>query len=350
MKYEINGYNVFFIILVTFFISAFLIPLIMRLAKHIGAMDIPKDNRRMHTKPMPKMGGLAIFLAFLAGYIFFAPVSAQMNSILIASIILVILGIADDIKPLGALPQFIVQIIAASVVVFYGGIYLPQVSAFGLHLNFGIWGYPLAVIFIVSVMNIMNFIDGIDGLSSGIASIYFTTIAVIAFILNRHGGLDVILCLLMLGSTLGFLIHNFEPAKIYIGEAGIMFLGLMIAVIALLGFKAATVTTLFVPILILFLPIMDTFLAIIRRILKGEKIWSPDKQHMHHQLYNLNKSVRKTVLTMYGISILCAAISVFYALGNNQLAILLYIILMLVLLFLIWKTDILFQKQEKSQK
>lgn len=350
MNWEINDHNIFLMIGATFIISVILVPLIKKVAEHIGAMDIPKDNRRVHDKPMPKMGGVAVFLAFLAGYMFFGKPSAQMNSILIAGILVVLLGIIDDIKPLNALSQFIIQVIAACIVVFYGGIYLPQISAFGLHLNFYGWGYSLAVIFIVSVMNIINLIDGLDGLSSGIASIYYATIAILALILNRHGGLDIILCLIMLGATLGFLVHNFHPAKIFIGEAGTMFLGLMIAVIALLGFKATTVTTLFVPVLILFLPIMDTFLAIIRRLLNGKKPWTPDKEHVHHQLLKLNKSVKKTVLIMYGISILCSAISIFYSLGDNQLAIILYIVLMAVIFFLIFKTEILFNQQKVSSK
>jgi len=345
MSWEFNDHNVFLILLVTFFTSVMLVPVVKHIAHHIGAIDRP-GKRKIHKKAMPRLGGLAIFFAFLTGYILFAEATEQMNAILIGGFVLVLLGICDDIKPFKARYKFLVQIIAASIVVLYGHIYMSSITAFGIHINFGVWGYPLAVLFIVAVINAINLIDGLDGLAAGTGVIYFTAIAIIAFALNRVGGLDIILCLLMLGATLGFLVYNFHPAKIFMGDTGSMFLGYMIAVIALLGFKTATLTSLFVPILILFLPIFDTFLAIFRRLLKGENIGAPDKEHVHHQLLKLNKSTKKTVLIMYGINILCAAISVFFALGDNQLAIMLYIGLITVIFLLILKTEVLFSKQK----
>lgn len=344
MQLTINGHHILLIVGITFFASIILVPIIKILARHVGAIDVPNE-RKVHTKITPRLGGLAIFLSFLTGYIFFGELSTQMISILIGSFLIIILGIFDDIKPIKARFKFLVQIIAASIVVLYGHIYLDDISAFGFYLNFGWWGYPLSIIFITAIINAINFIDGLDGLAAGISSIYFTTIAIIAFILNRIGGIDIVLSLLMLGSTLGFLIYNFNPASIFMGDTGSMFLGFMIAIISLLGFKAATVTSLIVPILILFLPIMDTILAIFRRLIKGENIGAPDKEHIHHQLLKLNKSTKKTVFIMYGISILCAAISIFYALGDNNLAILLYIGLLIIITFVILKTDILFRQK-----
>lgn len=346
MEWTVNGYHILMIVGVTFLTSIILVPIIKNLANHVGAVDIP-DKRKVHTVNTPRMGGLAIFLSFLIGYILFADVSTQMISILIGSFLIVLLGILDDIKPIKARYKFIVQVIAASVVVLYGNIQLTEIGAFGININFGILSCPLTIIFITGIINAINFIDGLDGLAAGISSIYFATIAVIAFILNRIGGLDIILCLLMLGSTLGFLIYNFNPASIFMGDTGSMFLGFMIAVISLLGFKAATVTSLFVPILILLLPLLDTVFAIFRRILKGENIGIPDKEHIHHQLLKLNKSTTKTVFIMYGISALCAAISIFYTLGDNNKAIVLYIALLMVISFLIFKTEILFKPKKK---
>ncbi len=349
MKWIINDNHVLWIILLTFIASLLIVPVIRAIAKHIGAIDKP-DDRKVHTKITPRLGGLGIFSSFLIGYIFFAETSVQMLSILMGGFLIILLGIFDDIKPIKARYKFLVQMIAASIVVFYGNIYLPELSAFGIQLNFGNFGYPIAMIFIVAIINAINFIDGLDGLAAGICSIYFLTISVIALILNRLGGLDTVLSLIMLGATLGFLFYNFHPASIFMGDTGSMFLGFMISIIALLGYKAATVTSLFVPILILFLPILDTIFAIIRRMLKGENIGAPDKEHLHHQLLKLNKSVTKTVLIMYGISILCSAISIFYALGDNKQAIILYFVLMLIIVALIFKTDILFRQSEKSRK
>ena len=345
MNLEINGHNVLWIITLTFLVSVLLTPIVKILANHIGAVDKP-DKRKVHTKPTPRLGGLAIFISFVVGYILFLENSIQTTSILIGCLIIVLLGIFDDIKEIKARYKLIVQILAASVVVCYGGIYLPELSAFGIHLVFGNFGYPLAILFIVAIINAINLIDGLDGLAAGISSIYFLTISILAFMLKRLGGLDLTLSLIMLGSTLGFLVYNFNPALIFMGDTGSMFLGYIIAIIALLGYKATTVTSLFVPMLIILLPILDTILAVLRRILKGENIGAPDKEHIHHQLLKLNKSPRKTVFIMYGISLLCAAISIFYSLGDNKLAILLYIALLFVIVFLIFKTDILFKQKE----
>ena len=342
VSFEVNGNNIFLIVLTTFIASLILVPIIKKLAVHIGAMDIPNE-RKVHTKPMPRLGGLAIFLSFLLGYILFGELTSQMISILIGGFILIIVGICDDIKPLKASYKFIGQLIAGIIVVFYGNISLPTLGIFGLKLNFGIVGYPLALLFIVAIINAINLIDGLDGLASGTSSIFFLAVSIIAFFLHRINGLDVTLSLIMLGATLGFLVYNFYPAKIFMGDTGSMFLGFMISVIALLGYKSTTVTSLIVPIIILFLPILDTLFAVLRRLIKGESIGKPDKQHIHHQLLNLNKSVRKTVLIMYAFNLICAAISVFYALGDNMLAIVLYIILIVVTIILVFKTDILFE-------
>lgn len=348
MSYIVNNHNVFLILLTTLISSLILVPIVKKIANHIGAIDYPNE-RKVHKKPIPRLGGLAIFLSFLIGYIFFGQVTTQMISILIGSFIIIILGICDDVKPVPARYKFLVQIIAACIVVFYGQIYIDMISFFGLEIEFGNWGYPLAVLLIVSIINAINLIDGLDGLAAGTSSIFFLTISVIAFYLDRLNGLDVILCLIMLGSTLGFLAYNFNPASIFMGDTGSMFLGFMISVTALLGYKGATVTSLIIPILILFLPILDTILAIFRRLLKGENIGAPDKEHLHHQLLKLNKSTKKTVLIMYAFNMLCALISILYALGDNKLAILLYSVLLIITLILIFKTDILFKHNQKDK-
>lgn len=348
MSYIVNGHNVFLILLTTLMSSLILVPIVKKVAHHIGAIDYPNE-RKVHKKPIPRLGGLAIFLSFLIGYMCFGQVTTQMISILIGSFVIIVLGICDDIKPVPARYKFLVQTIAACIVVFYGHIYIDMVSIFGLEIVFGAWGYPLAVLLIVSIINAINLIDGLDGLAAGTSSIFFLTISVIAFYLDRLNGLDVILCVIMLGSTLGFLAYNFNPASIFMGDTGSMFLGFMISVTALLGYKGATVTSLIIPILILFLPILDTILAIFRRLLKGENIGAPDKEHLHHQLLKLNKSTKKTVLIMYAFNLLCALISILYALGDNKLAILLYSILLIITLILIFKTDILFKHNKKDK-
>ncbi len=349
MNLEVNGHNIFFIVFITFLTSAVLVPFIKKCAIHVGAMDIPNE-RKVHKKPMPRLGGLAIFASFLLGYMLFARTSVQMLSILIGGFIIVLTGIFDDIKRVPAKIKFVMQIVAACVVVFYGNIVLNHVDILGLNLDFPTpLNYLITIFFIVGISNTINLIDGLDGLSSGVSSIYFATIAIIAFILNKMQGLDTILSLIMLGATLGFLIHNFYPAKIFVGDTGSYFLGFTISVIALLGFKATTLTSLIIPIIILAIPIFDTALAILRRLLKGEGIMQPDKDHFHHQLLKMKFSVRTSVLIIYGINILFASVSIFFVLGDSKIAIALYVILMLLLLFLVLKTDILFEHDQKKK-
>ena len=349
MKLVVNEHNVFVIIIVTLLTSLVLVPIVKKIATHVGAMDQP-NARKIHKIPMPRLGGLAIYLAFLFGYILYGEVSTQMLSILIGSFLLVLVGFIDDINPVKARYKLIVQIIAATIVVVYGDLSFTEISILGNKIYFSkIFGSLLSIIFIVAITNAINLIDGLDGLAAGISSIYFLTIAIIAFILNRIGGLDVIISLIMLGATLGFLIHNFPPAKIFMGDSGSLVLGFMISVIALLGYKVTTFTSLIVPILILAIPIFDTIFAILRRLLKGQNIGVADKEHFHHQLLKMRYSPTKSILIIYAIDIAFAAVSIFYILGDNQIAIAIYIALMILLLFVVLKTDILFDHSKKKQ-
>ena len=346
MQLEISGNSILIITMFTFIVSLILVPLVIRIAFHVNAIDEPNE-RKVHEVPMPRLGGLAIFLSFIFGSMFFVEPSKKMLAILLGGFIIILLGIADDIKPVKARYKFLFQLIGAAVVVIYGDISLSNISAFGINIAFGELSHLVAIIFIVGIINAINLIDGLDGLAAGISSIYFLTISIIGLMLTNTVGIEIVLCLLMLGATLGFLVYNFYPAKIFMGDTGSMFLGYMIAIIALLGFKAATFTSLLIPILLLFLPIIDTLFAIFRRLLKGENIGTPDKEHLHHQLLKLNKSPKKTVLIMYGISILCSIISILYTIGNNRLAMLLYIALIIAFSILAFTTDILFKQRKK---
>ncbi len=350
MNIRVNNFNIFLIIAVTFLISVILTPITKKIANHIGAIDYP-NSRKIHKTPKPRLGGLAIYISFILGYALFGEVNTQMISIFIGGFIIILLGLIDDIKSVPARYKFIVQLIVAIFVVLYGQIYFSEITFLGLKIYINKYiSYILSSIFIVAITNSINIIDGLDGLAAGISSIYFLTIAIIAFILNRIGGLDIILSIIMLGATLGFLPYNFPPAKIFMGDTGSLFLGYMISIIALLGFKIATITSLIVPLCILGIPIFDTVLAIFRRLLKHKNIGIADKEHFHHQLLKLKYSPIASILIIYFVDILFASVSIFFVLGDTKMAIFLYVALMIMLLFLILKTDILYEHKNKKEK
>ncbi len=347
MNFIVNGYNVFIIILTTFLTSLILTHLMIKISKNMNIMDIPNE-RSVHKKPTPLLGGIAIFLSFLFGFILFGNQNPLMISILIASFLILLLGIFDDIKPIKARYKFVIHILVALIVVFYGGLKLTHVDIFSLSLNFK-WMSPyITILIIVGIINAVNLIDGLDGLCAGISSIYFLTIGVIALILNKFNGLDIILSFIMLGSTLGFLVFNFPPAKIFMGDTGSTFLGLMISVIMLLGFKTVTLTSLLIPLVLLILPITDTLFAIIRRALNKKPIGQADKEHIHHQLLK-HLSTRKTILVIYIVDLIFSVVSIFYAIGKKKEMIIFYILLMFILLYLVFKTNVIFKKKENKK-
>ena len=340
------------IILFTMLISFLTTPIVKKIAVHINALDMP-EARKVHKKPMPRLGGLAIFFAFLMGYMFFGENTIQMNSILIGSFIILLTGIIDDIHSLSPKDKLVGQLLSAGVIAFYGEILLSNITFFGMNIQFGLLSYPITIMFIVACMNIINLIDGLDGLASGISAIFFMTIIVICFFLGRTIGLDYIITLIMLGSTLGFLIHNFYPAKIFLGDSGAMFLGFIISVISLLGFKGTILTSVFIPLLILAVPILDTLFAILRRFVHHQKITDADKLHLHHQLLGMKFSHRNTVLIIYGVNILFAIASIFYLLGeqvNIYIRIGIYFILFGLVFWFVNTTNIITEKQIQLPK
>lgn len=335
-------------VLIPFLFVLWITPLIGKIAVMINAVDIP-GGRHIHKKITPKLGGLGIFLGFLLGYMIFGTTSEIMNSILIGSFIIIIVGVIDDIVDLPAYIQFIGQLAAACVITFYGNILLSDISAFGLYLKFGIFTYPLTIFFIVGAINCINLIDGLDGLSGGISSIYYLTIGIITVFSGKYQ-LDFVLTFVMLGSTLGFLVHNFTPASIFAGDCGTNFMGFIIAVIALLGFKNVTMTSLIIPLLVLAIPILDTLFAIIRRLIKGENPTHGDKYHIHHQLLNKKFSVKTAVFIIYIIDILFATASIVYVLKDKILGYIIYGILLVIVIVFVLTTNVVYDKEYMEQK
>jgi len=240
------------------------------------------------------------------------PENQVSTAILIGSLIIVLTGILDDIMELGAKYKFAGQLAAACTVVFFGNLEVSFINLpFGGQLQFGLLSIPFTIVWIVGITNAINLIDGLDGLAAGVSSIALITISGMAII---QGNIYVVAVgLIVLASTLGFLIYNFHPAKIFMGDTGALFLGFIISVLSLLGFKNVTFISFIIPVIILGVPISDTFFAIVRRIVHKKPLSAPDKYHLHHCLLRMGYSHRQTVLLIYAMAAFFGLVAVIYS-------------------------------------
>ncbi len=285
-------------------ISFFMTPFIKRLAVKVGAVDIPRDERRVHTRPIPRLGGLSIYFAFTIITLLLIPFSTKLLGILGSATIIVALGVIDDVRPLPAKLKLAVQVVAAILLVSSGikveWVTNPFDKIDGMSY-LGIFSVPITIFWIVGVTNTLNLIDGLDGLAAGIASIASMSLLVVS-IINGHG-MVVLLTAALAGAILGFLPYNFNPAKIFMGDTGSTFLGFVLAAISIEGaIKGATALAIAVPLLALGLPIFDTAFAIIRRAANGRPIMEADKGHIHHRLLELGLSQKQAVFALYLVS------------------------------------------------
>ena len=304
--------NYIYAFITSFVIALLATPIVKKIAFKIGAVDTPKDDRRMHKKPMALMGGLAIFLGFIITILFFVGINKTIIGLLLSTTLIVIVGIVDDIKPLDAKIKFVFQIIAAIMIVI-SGIKIKAVtnpfSPDGI-TSLEMYGIStfITIIWIVGVTNAINFIDGLDGLAAGVSSIAAVFLIFIAFINGRTT--EVILTCALAGATLGFLPYNFNPAKIFMGDTGSTFLGFTLATISIQGsMKQYAAIAVLVPIIVLGIPIFDTAFAILRRIFSGKAPWEADRGHLHHRLIDAGYSQRQTVLLLYTLSTLLGVVA-----------------------------------------
>jgi UDP-GlcNAc:undecaprenyl-phosphate/decaprenyl-phosphate GlcNAc-1-phosphate transferase len=280
-----------------------------RLARRLGVVHYPRE-RDLHERPVPGLGGLAILAAAVVAALLFLPGGRETRGIVGGAIAIALVGAVDDIKDGGLHPlvKFAGQLAAAAIPVWSDvrveNVTLPFVDP----LDLGNWGYPLTLLGIVAVMNVVNFTDGADGLAAGVCTIAAGTFAIIALSLDR---VDAgILAALTAGAAIGFLWHNFHPASIFMGDAGALLLGLLLACVAIQGvLKTAAVVALFFPLLILAVPALDATFVVAKRIKYRRPVYSADRWHFHHRFANIGFSQRRTVLYLYGWTLSLAALA-----------------------------------------
>ena len=313
-------------------------PAVKWFARKIGAMDIPKDSRRVHKTPIPRLGGLAIFIGFILSVLVFADITTQIKGILLGAVVIVIIGVVDDIKPLPALLKFLVQIVAALIAVYFGVV----IEAFSNPLVFSDSQYvflyslsiPITVVWIVAITNSVNLIDGLDGLAVGVSTISAVVMLIISLMVSDSNvavdsNIAVIMAALT-GACLGFIPYNFNPAKIFMGDTGALLLGYILATMSILGlFKFYAVVSFAAPFLALALPLFDTAFAFLRRLLKGQNPMKPDRGHFHHRLLDMGLSQKQAVVIMYTISGFLGLTAVVVATSSKIKALILIIALLI---------------------
>ncbi|MBP3579713.1 MAG: undecaprenyl/decaprenyl-phosphate alpha-N-acetylglucosaminyl 1-phosphate transferase [Clostridia bacterium] len=301
--------------LCAFCISVAFTPVIRVLAFKLGVTDVPKDGRRMHKKEMPLMGGLAIFIAFLLSTLIFCKLDTRTVGMLLGATLIVVTGIIDDKYEMRAIVKLLLQI-AAAIIAVLSGIEMDYVNFFGKIIQFGSWSGLVTVVWIVALTNAINLIDGLDGLSCGISTISSFTLLV-SLIYTDTPFTVIVMIGILAGSCLGFLPFNFNPAKIFMGDTGALFLGYTLSVLSITGyFKLNAIVTFWVPFLVFAIPLVDTTFAFIRRILTGRSPFSADRGHLHHRLIDRGYDQKHAVLILYAVSGISGFAAVLMSFGS----------------------------------
>lgn len=295
------------LITVSMIVSLIITPVVIAVSKKLDIVDKP-NFRKVHTKPISMMGGAVILISFFIGVWLGHPIERETKPLLLGAIVIYLVGLIDDLYDIKPIFKLLGQIVAASIVVMYG-VTIDFISLpIGPTIYFGWFSIPFTIIWFVAIINAINLIDGLDGLAAGISTIAYVTIAFIAIL---QGNIFIIMiCSVQIGALLGFLVFNFHPAKIFLGDNGALLLGFIIGFVSLLGFKNITLISLFFPVVILAVPFIDTLFAMIRRVKKGQRIMQADKSHLHHKILELGYTHRQTVILIYAIAILFSIVSV----------------------------------------
>ena len=322
--------------LLAFVFTLLITPLVIYLAKKFNFLDIPKDNRRMHNKPMPIGGGLGMYIVISILSLYFLKLDRMLVMLLIGSTIIVVSGLIDDKKSLSPKMKLLFQVLAA-VCLIIGGVKIefftnPFEAEQMLEL-INLLSIPITIFWVCGITNTINLIDGLDGLAAGISMICAISMF---FITRRINHIAVtFICVLVAGACLGFLPYNFNPAKIFMGDTGALYLGFMLSFITIQGvMKQAAILMMFVPLLALGVPVFDTAFAMVRRKLHGKSIVEADKGHLHHRLLAKGLNQKQTVLILYSISIIFGILANFIADFKSQVGLIVSILIIVAIILI----------------
>jgi UDP-GlcNAc:undecaprenyl-phosphate GlcNAc-1-phosphate transferase len=340
-------------LLVAMAISFTMTPVAKSFAQKVGAMDVPKDARRVHDHPIPRMGGLAIFLGFVLSVVLFADVNRQIQGMLLGAVIVVVIGVIDDIIELKAIYKLVFQIVAALVAVYYG-IEIDIVSSINLfgtgeYISLGILSIPITVFWIVAITNSVNIIDGLDGLAVGVSAISSVVMLVVSIVVA-----DISLAIIigaLVGACIGFMPYNINPAKIFMGDSGSLLLGFVLSTVSIIGlFKFYAIVSFAVPFLVLAFPLFDTAFAFFRRILSGKSPMRPDRGHLHHRLIDMGMSQKQAVAVLYSVSTVLGLVAVVLSTGGVMRVVLILVTFAVAIIVTAFITKTTYQAIEEQKR
>lgn len=332
-----DGMYTFFLLVISFVIAVMIMPFFIWISKRYGFVDYP-NFRRVNKKPIPHLGGAAILITFIIVLLISRPIEVEYKPLIIGGIIICLIGIIDDKFDLKPMIKFVGQLITISIPISYG-IVIDSITPFGIEIEFGIFAIPITVLWMVAIINAINIIDGLDGLATGVSIIALASIGFITILQDNI--FVMMICVIMIGACSGFLVYNFHPAKIFLGDNGAMMLGYIISVVSLMGFKNITLISLFFPIIILAVPFIDMMFAMLRRYRNNVSMVKADRNHIHHRLQNMGYTHLESVVLIYFIAILYSSGSIILYLSTVPGAIIITILLILTTMIIVEATNLL---------
>jgi UDP-GlcNAc:undecaprenyl-phosphate GlcNAc-1-phosphate transferase len=328
--------------IIAFVLVYLFVPLVRRICLRFGFLDLP-EKRKIHMQPTPRLGGIALIIAFIITLLSALIIDVNFRNVfypkiiglLVVFLLITLLGLWDDLRGIKPIIKLFIQIVIALVLFYFGFRIVVFTNPFGggqIQLSFWVSLF-LTLFWILGVINAINLIDGLDGLATGVVFIAGLSLLFVGLYLKTP--VTVVLLSILCGSSLGFLFYNFPPAKIFLGDTGSMFLGLILAITGLVGlqYKVVTAVTLIIPICALVIPIYDTFLAIWRRLLKKSSVFIADKKHLHHRFLELGLTQRQVAVAIYLATIYFGIIAFLFVLIPNEYALLLLLLLGIGLFF-----------------
>lgn len=328
------------VLIISALVSFFLTPLARRLAFHLKAIDLPND-RKIHKEPMPRLGGVAVFGGFCAPWLAFYLLENRVTetfhnyerltlALMTGAAMMLGLGVLDDVRGLNARQKLPFQILTACALYFSGYQITFLSNPFGAEIYLGWLSLPVSVLWIVAITNAINLLDGMDGLVAGVTACIALSLAIINILNDRI--FVALITLALTGACLGFLPYNFYPARIFLGDSGSLFIGILLGCIGIISlFKATTATIVIVPVILFGLPLFDTTAVFIGRLIRGDPVFSADKTHVHHRILRLGWSQRQAAVFLYAVTLLLGAVAIYVNLHQSPLTILIATALFLII-------------------